>query len=317
MASAVVGGGNGTQLASFSLDMNTGVLDMRFNGLVDHRSYTPNLIRIQNSESGEAVVTLTGGTPSQVAGGLEIQISLSQDDINALNIEERVATSLRNTYIFIESGGFIDTQAGNVSTPEAVQVSVLTADEAEPTFIEFVLELNSGQLQLSFSEVILARSVNPTELTIHGDSDIAASSNVVPLTGGTVVSGNSDLILLELSNVDLNALKAVDGFASSPANTYISFTSAFATSAFDIGVQEVNGQPARSVPSDATPPTLDFFTLDLDANSLILTFSEVVEVSPFQVDLFTIQDHPSSPMFSRSLSLSTVCNSYRLRCHHD
>ena len=305
-AGQFIGGGNGSELQSFTLNMNTGELVMTFNLQVDALSFTPELV-IFHDFSGTSNVSLTGGIPSGAMGGRQVTIQLTTNDINALKAQESVATSVSNTYLSLEVGSFADSLGGNAITPEPVQASSVIADIVQPELQNFDLDLNLGQLRLTFSETVLANSITASGATIQSNSDRTMSAHIRQLTGGRTVSGNGVQITFQLNSEDLNALKADINFATSVSDTYLTVTSSFARDAFGNRIVAINPSAAvmaTLVSPDSSPPTLDAFTLDLDSASLILTFSEIVDFDSVMLGLFTLQSSATSTTFSQTLSNS-------------
>jgi len=192
---------------------------------------------------------------------------------------------------------------GEVNTSEPVQASNVIADIIPPQIERFTLDLNLGQLQLTFSETILTNSISASGATIHSSSDLSGSVYTRRLTGGTPVSGNGVQIIFQLSNVDLNALKGEDLFATSLSDTFLTLASSFASDAFGNRVVATTLMAQMVIPDDS-PPTLDAFTLDLDSASLVLTFSEIIQSNTLMLDRFTIQSSAISAAISQTLSNS-------------
>ena len=69
---------------------------------------------------------------------------------------------------------------------------------------------------------------------------------------------------------------------------------------------DTNGKAiiAANYTDDNTPPSLLNYTLDLNSGEVILTFSEVVNISTLQVGLFQLQDSQNSSIVEESLVLS-------------
>ncbi len=94
-AAVFIGGGNSTELASFVLDMNTGMLVMQFSQPV------PPMVVSSGFKTPQ--FNITGGAVTATTENFEITLSLLTEDLDALNADERVAVSPSNTYLFIET----------------------------------------------------------------------------------------------------------------------------------------------------------------------------------------------------------------------
>ena len=88
----------------------------------------------------------------------------------------------------------MDSSGGNVTTPDPVQVTELTEDGVNPELVEYTLDVDAGELQLTFDETIIASSIDPSGATLHDTADLATSSASLQLTGGSP-SANGAIIV--------------------------------------------------------------------------------------------------------------------------
>ena len=296
-ASEFIGGGNGTQLSSFNLDMNSGELELFFNQAVDAESYRADLITLQDS-TGAINITLSGGTAQAQSGGFTVVVTLLPEDVELLKAEEGLANSPSDTYIFLQVLSFVDSIGGNVSTPDALPATTVIADEADPSLETFFqLDLDSGLIHLNFSETIIVSSILLDEATILNNGE-----TLLQLTGGEIVSENSPDISFKLSDNDLDTIK--DGI-DVDMTVSIVVTSAFARDAFGNSLVPTT-EDAVEIVKDTTPPTLDYITLDLDEGRIIFNFSEImlVEDDKFSAFPFSLVDDTST--ITIALEFSTV-----------
>ena len=307
VASEFIGGGVGTELASFTLDMNTGVLAMQFNNPVDVTRFNASFFSIQDA-SGAVSVPLTGGTAEIVPLSFDraTTVTLTEDDLNALKAEEGVALSTSNTYLVLNAGGFVDLTGGDVTTSEPVRAAAVVPDTIEPQLSSYALDLNNGQLLLTFSETVLASSISASQATLHNAMMLSSSVSFLQLSTGSTPFGNAMVITFQLNNDDLNALKSVNLFATFVSDTFLTYTSLFATDAFGNRVVAQDGLMASQVDPDNSSPMLEQFTLDLDEGTVVLSFSEVIRVGSILLDQFTLQASDTSAAVSQSLANSVV-----------
>ncbi|CAI8020048.1 hypothetical protein GBAR_LOCUS12008 [Geodia barretti] len=304
-ASEVVGGGNGTQLTSFNLDMASEVLELFFNRQVDDGSYTARFVTLQDA-TGASSITLTGGTASSAMSGLQVNIQLTQDDLNNINAEEGVGTGVFNTYIRLEDGAFIDTSAGPVTTPDElpVQVSEVTPDSTRPELDTYYLDLDTGEIVLTFTETVIASSIDPTQLTLRDTDGLTPPLFAHTLTGGSAME-NGPAITLMLIAEDLNVLK--NGSLNA---VYLTLGEEFVRDAFFNRLVPVDGLSSLFVLPDISAPTLESFVLDLDSNSLILTFSEAVRSSGIDLSGISLQAEQNDNTLSQTLANSEITTTY-------
>ena len=301
-ASVFIGGGNSSELSSFTLDMNTGVIAMQFSQPISASTFDPLFVRIQD-ERGNVVVNLTGGVSTSAMQNFQLNLALTPDDLDALNAEERVALSPTSTYLFIASGPFSDVNGNTVSTSEPVQAMAVVADSQAPTLSDFTLDLNNGRLILTFSETVIARTLDLELVTVQNSGATISQR----LSDGTLLSGNGRAIATQLSREDLRFIRADDNIGTDTTNTFLTFADLFVADAFGNRASAVSGVQAATVLADTSDPTLEAFTLNLDNNaSVILTFSEVVEIAAFATNGFTLQSTRTSTATSQNLGPSSV-----------
>ena len=301
----VIGGGNGTQLTSFKLDMDSEILQLFFSQQVDANSFKPELIIIQDA-TGASSVVLTGGTATSAMIGLQVNIELSEEDVDIINADEGLGTGVFNTYISLE-GAFVDNGAVNVTTPDGIplQVTEVTADNTSPELISYTLDLNSGEIRFTFSETVLVNSIDPTLATLHDLADLSSSSFRYTLAGGSAEE-NAPMIDFSLVTEDLNALKN----ASLVGQVYITLEADFIRDAFSNRLVPVHGERSEFLVSDVTDPMLDSFILDLDTSTLILTFNEIVSTDSIDLMKFSLQAEQDDNTVVQTFSNSYIATSY-------
>ena len=216
-----------------------------------------------------------------------------------------LATTLVDTYLTIEDASVLDTSGNPVlgTTPEdATPISNLRVDDTRPDLLGFDLDLDSGNLTLTFSETVLATSINPTGFTIQRLQSLTLvgenASLFYTLTEGNVTTLENTVLVLQITNSDLNQLKRRSRLATDQTTTFLSITEDAVTDASGNKVAPTTSLNATGVTNyteDTTPPDLLSFNLDLNMGQLTLRFSETVNASTLNLPLFTFQDACPSP----------------------
>ena len=291
-----ISGSNGSELISFELDMNTGELALTFNNPVDSGSLNSSQITFHDGTDLFSV-TVDVDDARSLLSGLQVVLDLADSTLDALLMNENIATSEANTYITLGPAAFVDVAGGSVTLNGSLMARVLTRDTTSPQLIDFILDLNLGVLLLTFDEVVLPESVNISTTVIQGGRnqsqlDIVA---VRELTGGSPSLDRNRTVIIALSAEDQNYLKLESSLATDVSNTFLAFTSLLITDTFGNAVVEVftsNATQAASVTRDTTSPQLLNFTLNLDTSSLVITFSEVVRSVSVNASVATLLGLP-------------------------
>ena len=296
----------GAILTEFSLDLNTGVLNLTFTETIDSNTFTAGGVQLLSSPSRGAVTyTLSDGSLTE--DDYTVSLQLSTSDLNNIKLLDEIGNTENDTYILLQPFTVLDTSGNEllqVPISSAIRASVIVQDATNPELTSFTLDLDTGILQLLFSEVVLVASLDLTQFTLL-DSRLPAAN--IPLTSMMLNITDSDVIDVMLSDSDLNMIKANPFIGTDENSTYLTITT-MAVTDFSrnpvIAINVSSALQASNVTADITPPSLTNYTLDLGMATLTLTFSEIVNASTINVSQIIIQDSPTTPNVSYSLQTS-------------
>jgi len=327
------------QLLSFSVDVNTGTITLNFDEPVDRSTLDPTHLVLQGSETFtnlQQMLRLTGGT-SPSFDGLMILLRLSISDLNELKRNDMLYTSIDTAFLTVNYS-FVSDMAGNPVAPimdgNAMQAVAYRNDTTMPRLFGYSLDMDSGMLNLSFSETMNVSSLQFNRLTLQRSSNVTLDQYRYTLTGGSLLSERDDTtVLIQITDDDLNAIKART-IANEESTTWLVFPS---DTIVDMNMQEVearvnglNAAPVDNYTADTTPPQLLLYTFNLTSGVIEFTFSETVNVQDtlnpteltFQnsvgrlvdvdgLNFYTLSNSsisvsPNSPIFSIALSLSDL-----------
>ena len=285
-------------LQSFGLDMDTGALVLTFSEAVNVDTLDPTQVTLQDSASSATVtLTLSNATTTSSGNGPVITLQL-QSDIDRIKASTELATSTGNTFLSLTATAIQDVSGSPVvpvPPSNALQVNIFTEDITPPELVSFTLDLDIGSLELTFSEAVNMTSLDPTGITLqsHPTSPLLDFT----LTGGSAVAVSFTEIMLRLTTDDANALRQMQGLATSVTDTYLALTSAT--------IQDYNGNPVLPIsPSaalqatqfiaDTPPEAVSFPVFDLNVGVFIISFSEPVDASSANIPQFTLYNDRSS-----------------------
>ena len=294
-------------LRGFSLNLDNSTITLNFTEAVNESTLDPTglTLRSENATNATAIYTLTNGTVIQAEQTI-VKVQITEYDLNNIKALLDLATDLADTYLTIEEASVLDTSGNPVlgSTPEdATAISDLTEDGTRPELLAFDLDLDSGNLTLTFSETVLATSLNPTAFTFQSLESLALMAEnrslFYTLTEGNVTTLENTVLVLQIPNSDLNQLKRRSRLATDQSNTFLSITEDAVTDASGNKLTPIPSSNATRVTNyteDSTPPDLVSFNVDLNMGQLILRFSETVNASTISLPSFTFQDTCPSPV---------------------
>ena len=308
-------------LLSFELDMTLERLTLSFSETVNASSLNIEGVTILN-ENFTSSRTLVGGyvlNPSEGGSALGpndpiLIVQLDQDDLNYIKSITDLATEAEDTFIAIQtitvadmSNNFVE----EISEFAPLQVSRYVRDEVEPELVSFDLDINSGELFLTFSETVNVSSLDVSAITLQNE-EAASVIDMLSFTPGNTsfdtfsVSPDWPIILIMIGSDDLNEIKRLTQLATSNFTTYLTLTSSAVSDMSGnavVGIENGNATQVSVFTPDTTEPNLLFFSLDLNTGSLLLTFDETVDFSSLNFTSFTIQN-ASDIIYNSSVSLT-------------
>ena len=230
-------------LISWLLDMNRGVMTLSFSETVDITTFQITQLTLQNSASSPiSFFTLTNYShliPADAAA--EFEVSLSINDINAIQADATIGTSSSDSFLALTPDAISDMSFNSIVpiiSTDALQVSDHIPDATPPSLVSFSANFYTRMLILTFDEIVRASTFDVSLLRI-GNSDFSAAYR---LTSSSYVSSmDSTVILVTLSQTDLNSIRATSNLATSVDNTYISAPAST--------VSDTNDNPLIEIPS--------------------------------------------------------------------
>ena len=314
--SLVVEDMTGPLVESFDLDVDAGVLTLRFPEPVDPLTFDGQYITIQDNQTANHQYTFTGGTVNETTDSADITIQITDDDLNALKANTFLATSAADTYLVLGAATLRDT-FGNELTPlidgQAIQVTLYTNDTNVPTVETFELRNAANgvdvYLVVVFSETVNASTVVPTAFKLL---ESPGSTNTFQLTGGTVTETNTAEIEILISESDLATIKGLYPLGTTTQYAYISAAANAGTDMVGFGSLEVldaDAKQARNITADLIPPSFDSFVLDMDEGTLSLTFDEDVAPGTFNLTLLLLQNSRTDSSVNQTVQSSSVTSS--------
>ena len=293
------------QILSFDLDLDSNSMKIRFSEPVLVSSVNLDSLILSSSRVGGVSYNITGGAlmNTTLDASSEIVFILTNEDVVFLEVSSDIATSPSNTFIASQDGLASDTNSllsTALPIADAIQVSSFLADQSSPNILEFSLDMNTGIAVISFDDPVLETSFDVSGVTFQ------SSLTRIPMEWHTLSQSSSVssiqiafTITIQIGSSDLNRLKQIRNLATNSANTYLTATASTVddTSGTDvIAITDRNAIQVSQFISDNTRPTLESWTLDLNGNQIIMTFSETVDISTFQPIAVTIVAGQSSSL---------------------
>jgi hypothetical protein len=255
-------------ITSFAVDMNIGTVLLRFTEPIDISSLDITGLTLLSTSEG-TTVALTGYDSATVENVTNLVIDLTSLEFN----EAKLAHSAGELDALLVSANAIADVSGN-GYPGNTELNVIPAvnntdDATPPELINADLNLDAGELELTFDEVINDARMLPRYVTIMSQADPDDVSTVkVQLTNYSIISmDESGLVLIDLKSygVDFTSLSTQSSLATSTADTFILYQ--YIEDVFGNFVATATVRQADSLIPDTTEITVSSFTWD-DQSSL-------------------------------------------------
>jgi hypothetical protein len=291
-----------------SMDLNTSTLELLFDEPVLSSSVNVQELTLAAGQLSGSTVQLVDAISS--TNGLVVTIKLGRVDLESVQYHEDLMVDLATSFVFFTSQFAADV-AGNqvveVERPVALHASEFTQDHQRPILTNFTLNMHTGVLRLSFSEVMDFSSVNVSGISFAShNSEFApeyasyrlASSQVMTTDDGRVIA-------IQLSQADLDEMTAV-GIAISQATAWLSVVDGAAIDQAALALRSVVFAAPSAFTTNTRRPTLVHVELDMHTEILTLSFSETVVAASVSVDQITVQESASAPARVLALTNSSV-----------
>ena len=160
-------------------------------------------------------------------------------------------------------------------------------DSSPPALISFeLLDLNEGELVLSFSQPINVTTLNFANLFLLSSPFNEAVTVAVSLSDGNCMDGCEigRCVTLSLESADFDRLKLQNSVCTNVSNCYLFYTGAFVEDFGGNSIAEYNyltEYVLQSITLDTTGPSLTACNLDLSLDQLYLEFDEPIDASSF------------------------------------
>ena len=307
------------ELINFNTNLTAETITLTFTETVNASSLNFSAFTLQDFFEGTYSYTLTNGTV-QEADSTVIEFTFSLQDLNEIKRNTDIYTDRTNSWITFTEYAIADMalipnrvveMLNTTVLSEGVVTEVFYPDLTDPELWSFDLNLTSHQLVLYFSETVLARTLNISQITLQSTRNRTSDTQWVTLTMGELPlhshSSSDDFhsLVVDLGQTDTDRIKAMTRLGTSVDNTFITFSSDLLEDMNRNPIVPIsinNAQQVRTFYEDLVPPRLLSFDLDLNTGRVILTFSEAINASSLKVSAISFQSQRNNTNVSWSLT---------------
>ena len=309
LASSYVADLSPPEIDAFSLDLDANTLTLEFSEPVLLSTFSPGQL-VVNSEPtpGGVSYQLTGGDvhPTMLAASAIISFTLTNDDVTYLEVSGDIATGSNDTYLSALMGLAVDTNGLTSVALSSIPVSNFTSDVSAPVVVAFELDMDAGELAVTFNDVIIGTTFDVSAVTLqsalfrrpmewHTLSQDSSSSS----------ADNGFVVTVTLGTDDLNRVKQIRSLCTSVANSYMTVTATIAddpNGVDTIAVTDGKSLQATRFTADGTRPAVDSWVLDLNTGQVLLMFSETVDIATFRPEQLSLQNRMATSSITYTLT---------------
>lgn len=279
-------------LTKYTLDLDTKKLILTFSEVVKASSLDSTKITIQDAASATAGKSkqLTGGTKS-TDDGVTLEITLTQADVNAINLIGSMATVRTDTHLTFTIGMVTDMVNRNIAAKAdgaGLIATAYVADDTDPILSEWHINLESKTISLKFDEAVDVDTIDEAKILLHtdGNGNDGQGANVQISSSASVASTDATAtlytIVVQFSDTDAETIKQAD-LCSSKANCYMVVQTTLIKDLTKPNGNSIQAttttalKQATSFTEDSTRPSIvKFKKFSMDTGEITIEFDESV-----------------------------------------
>ena len=194
--------------------------------IVDGQTFRPEYIIIEgidNSTGYEGDVYVLQSSSVMPVDTRRLEIILSDEDLNGIKANQRIATSRRTTYLAINGSAVMDITGNPIELISLEQlqariVGTYIADTISPNLVSFNLNMNDGILMLNFSELVDFDTLKVSEFVLQSNMN-GVSALTYHLSDVSITQSNDRILSINILQSDVFMLQLIDGLATDEFNT--------------------------------------------------------------------------------------------------
>jgi hypothetical protein len=234
-------------MQSFNVDFDTGEIVLVFDESVNASSVSLDLMSLWSGQALASPVVITSSSSVTPISLTSIQVTLSEQDLNQLK-KEQVCTTQQRCYILLEQTFIRDFEGlgSHAVTQNASHIVSSFIEDTTAPQLDFLgfqsIDFTLQTIQLSFSEVVNISSLVGSQLVLQSSHTPASAATGYDSLTLTLVPTNTtpdSIVVLQLSESDVQALTAKPSLCTIQTNCYISFAASFLTDMSGNGVESI------------------------------------------------------------------------------
>ena len=323
-------------VTSFTLDLNSNLLQITFSEPILVDLLNVSAFKLTDSCNATNIISLDDSSvvdfddsPTDSIAVRVAAIAFGSQSLMRIKCSNDIGTTVNNTFLLIDNNSFTDTNGNGYVSAGQIPADAIIADNSPATAIGFSLDMNIGQIVLTFSDVVdistwanketFIQSAPLTQRVSTWLYDSQAELNGVVSN----YSSNLQTVVLDLERISFRNLKEQLNFGTATElnTTYLAIRAHAINDIRGvdiIAVTDGNGIQANDYVRDSEPPQLLKFSLDLHFDRFSFVFDEPIAFNKFIPSLFILQGDSLVNTSSSSVNLlfSGEPSTCRTFCHY-
>ena len=302
-AYAVIEDTSPSSVVSFGLDLNEGTLDIHFDDPVNVTTFNPSSVTLQSAQaqrpmqwhrpSRESTSSYPNNTIYQV-----VRVLLNDSDLNQIKRIRSLCTDLRSCYMTTTSSiarGINGIFSNAIPNGRGLMATMFTDDVTSPQLVSWMLDMNRGQIIVTFSETVDITSLQLRLIVLrNSSSSFGGSSAGFSLFSELSPADASSVFTIQPASIDIMVIKRTVTLGTHVQNSYLHMYEGAIRDMNSNSLLETRLQASDVIP-DTTPPSLTHFFLNVYTGVIRLSFDEVINVSSFNASGLTLTNRASAP----------------------
>ena len=197
-----------------------------------------------------------------------------------------------------------------------LMVSTYVPDTLPPTLLYWDFNFKAGQIQITFSETVYVAFFNYSGVIISSQANLSQSqfsmrvtNSSSAITDWSTLPPNSDTVNVILSTTQLDYIKSRNVLLRTLNNSFLILDydvvrdTSNAMNRFQ-GINPSKGVQVRDIIYSTAAPECSSFKIDLTSQTIVLIFSEVMDITSIVLDQLLLQSNAVSNSYTDTLHLS-------------
>ena len=312
-AYAVIADTSPPSVVRFGLDLNMGVLDIHFDDPVNVTTFRSSSVTLQSAPAQRPSqwYTLSQESNSSYSDNTihqAVRVMLAESDLNEIKRIRLLCIDQHSCYMTVTASIAQDTSgllSNAIPNGRGLIVTNFTDDETPPELVSWVLDMNRGQIIVTFSETMDITTLVYWRIYLYNGSYLLGQGTSFISFYELIPPDAASVFTIQLREYDINRIKRLPYVGTSVQDSYLHL---FQEAILDMNSNSLlrSSLQASDVIPDTTPPSLIEFSLNVYTGVLRLSFDEIINISSINPSGLTLTEQTSMPNERYTLTGGTV-----------